>query len=252
VNAKALEGRVALVTGAAAGIGAAIAKRLSEHGAAIALVDLKEDEARSVASGLSSRAEVFAADLADANAATALVPKVLASFGRIDILVNCAGITGGVSTLAATTLEIWDQVYAVNARAPFLLTRAAAPHMIERGSGRIVNISSSSAFRARMSAPAYGSSKAAIAQLTRLSAAELGPHGINVNAIAPGLTRSAMTAGFKPDALERALKEGPISNLLGRISEPEDIAATALFLCLPESRQITGQILHVDGGAVTR
>jgi NAD(P)-dependent dehydrogenase (short-subunit alcohol dehydrogenase family) len=132
-----------------------------------------------------------------------------------------------------------------------LLMKAVAQHMIARGSGRIVNVTSSSAHRAVLSNVSYGASKSGLAQLTRSAAAELGQHGINVNAVAPGLTRTAIVArNFSDEALANALRAGPIANLLQRVSEPEDIAATILFLCLPASRQITGQTIHVSAGAI--
>lgn len=145
-----------------------------------------------------------------------------------------------------------DLVFAVNVTAPYIIMKRFAAQCVARGvPGRIVNITSSSAHRARMSKPAYGASKAALRQLTRLAAADLGPHDINVNAVAPGLTRTSMVAhAMDEKKLSVALREGPVSNLLGRVSEPEDIADTVLFLCLPASRQITGQTIHVSAGAV--
>jgi NAD(P)-dependent dehydrogenase (short-subunit alcohol dehydrogenase family) len=127
-----------------------------------------------------------------------------------------------------------------------------ARHMIDRGGGgRIVNLSSSSAFRARNSPMAYATSKAALVQLTRSAAAELGRYDINVNAIAPGITATGMTKGFgDAAALERVASAGPLENLFHRVSQPEDVAAAVLFLCIPASRQITGQTIHTSAGAV--
>jgi NAD(P)-dependent dehydrogenase (short-subunit alcohol dehydrogenase family) len=124
--------------------------------------------------------------------------------------------------------------------------------MIERGGGgRIINLSSSSAFRARNSPLAYASSKAALVQLTRSAAAELGPHDINVNAVAPGITATPMTQVIgNAEALQRVASSGPLENLFHRVSQPEDVAAVILFLCLPASRQITGQTIHTSAGAV--
>jgi NAD(P)-dependent dehydrogenase (short-subunit alcohol dehydrogenase family) len=124
--------------------------------------------------------------------------------------------------------------------------------MIDRGGGgRIVNLSSSSAFRARNSPMAYATSKAALVQLTRSAAAELGRYDINVNAIAPGITATGMTQGFGDGAaLERIASAGPLENLFHRVSQPEDVAAAVLFLCIPASRQITGQTIHTSAGAV--
>ena len=133
-----------------------------------------------------------------------------------------------------------------------LLMKHVARHMIDRGGGgRIVNLSSSSAFRARNSPIAYATSKAAIVQLTRSAAAELGRYDINVNAIAPGITATAMTQALGDfAALQRVASSGALENLFHRVSQPEDVAAAVLFLCLPGSRQVTGQTLHTSAGAV--
>ncbi len=191
-------------------------------------------------------------DLANSAAIAPAVEAALHTLGRIDILVNCAGIIGGSANVLQTNEATWDLVFAVNAKAPFLLIQLVGRHMVARGGGgHIVNITSSSAHRARASLPAYGASKSALMQLTRLAAADLGPHGINVNAVAPGLTATRMVSDhFDTAGLTAALREGPTANLLHRVSEPEDIANAVLFLCLPASRQITGQTIHVSAGAV--
>lgn len=142
---------------------------------------------------------------------------------------------------------------AVNLTAPFILIRAVAARMIDAGlSGSIVNISSSSAFRAVSSGGAYGVSKAGLAALTRGAAWELGPHGTNVNTVAPGVTRTGITeqAFGSSGAMRAAVSAGPLANLLQRVSEPEDVANVVAFLCLPASRQITGQVIHTSAGAV--
>src|SRR5690606_27647363 len=159
------------------------------------------------------------------------------------------------TSLLKLGIEEWERCQAVNVRAFFLLMQAAAKVMIEQGDGgRIVNVSSSSAFRALRVAPAYASSKSAILGLTRAAAGELGPFGVNVNAVAPGATATPTAFKALPRGradLEAMVKgDGPASNLLGRLSEAEDVANMITFLCLPESRQITGQVLHVSAGAV--
>jgi NAD(P)-dependent dehydrogenase (short-subunit alcohol dehydrogenase family) len=250
-----LSGKVAIVTGAASGIGKATALALSAAGAAIAVLDRDARGAAVVAQELqrsSADALPVEIDLSDAAAIPAAVGRVIEAWQHIDILVNCAGITGKPCSFLDTSDELWDHVYAINIKAPFILTRLVGRHMIERGAGgRIVNVTSSSAHRALMSLAAYGSSKAALAQLTRSAAAEFGPHGINVNAVAPGVTETPTGTGqIDKDQLQQLMREGPIANLLQRISQPEDIAATILFLCLPASRQITGQTIHVSAGAI--
>lgn len=249
-----LAGKVALVTGGASGIGRAAVAALLGAGAAVAVLDRNEGGLDAVAEqGQKSGGKVFplVTDLADPSRIPDAVARVLQHFGRIDFLVNCAGVTGKFQTL----LEIdqnWDFVHTVNLKAPMLLMQHVARHMIERGGGgRIVNISSSSAFRARNSPMAYATSKAALVQLTRCAAAELGPHDINVNAVAPGITATAMTQVLgDADALQRAASSGPLENLFHRVAQPEDVAAAILFLCVPASRQITGQTIHTSAGAV--
>jgi NAD(P)-dependent dehydrogenase (short-subunit alcohol dehydrogenase family) len=179
---------------------------------------------------------------------------VLAAFGRIDILVNCAGITGISQTQPQSVIDFTDAqldaILGINLRAPLILTREVGKHMVTRGGGgRIVNVSSSSAFRATTSPPIYAASKAGINALTRSAAAELGPHGVNVNSVAPGPTRTSMFANAGQH-LEEASKSGPLANLTHTVSEPEDVAAVIRFLCLPDSRQMTGQVLHTSAGLV--
>lgn len=246
---RSLVGKTALITGAASGIGRAIAVAVSREGAGLILVDRDIDGLQALKEEVP--AHILPVDLADRAALLDAAAEAIALGGRIDILVNAAGITGEASSLLDTTEEQWDLVHSVNSTAPFLLIREVGRHMAEHGGGRIVNITSSSAHRALSSKTAYGASKAALAQLTRVAAAELGAHDINVNAIAPGLTRTPIVdRSFTPEQLSQALVEGPLANLLHRISEPEDVAAVALFLCQPASRQITGQTLHVSGGAI--
>ena len=251
----AIAGKCALVTGAASGIGEAIARRLAAEGAAVALLDRDADGVRRVAHDLDpdgARSLAIELDLEAAAAIPAAVALVLERFGSIDILVNCAANPGlkKPNTLLELPERDWDAVYAVNVKAPFLLMQLVARAMVERRSGgRIVNIVSNGGFRAR-ALPSYGSSKAALAQLSRTAAAELGPHGITVNSVAPGLTRTPIaTSSFSDAALAAMVQgDGSRSNLLGRVAEPEDIASAVAYLCLPESLHITAQTIHVDGG----
>jgi NAD(P)-dependent dehydrogenase (short-subunit alcohol dehydrogenase family) len=227
---------------------------LLDVGAAVAVLDRDEAGAISAAdqAGKTGNAVAFTIDLANTRLIPEIVERVISRFGRVDILVNCAGVTGRFQNLADMEEDNWDFVHTVNLKAPMLMMKHVARHMIARGGGgRIVNISSSSAFRARNSPIAYASSKAGIVQLTRSAAAELGKHNINVNAIAPGITATAMTRALgDEDALQRAASSGPLENLFHRVSRPEDVAAAIVFLCLPSSRQITGQTIHTSAGAV--
>ena len=177
---------------------------------------------------------------------------MLTQFGRIDLLVNSAGINGGRHSSLEFTEETFNEVFAINVKAAFLLVREVGNHMVQRGGGgRIVNLSSSAAFRAQQSPALYAASKAAICGLTRAAAADLGPYEVNVNAVAPGMTKTPMTAGVGDDEAYTAIvSSGPLENLLHRPSEAEDVAAVILFLCLPASRQLTGQVLHTSAGLV--
>ena len=250
-----LEGKVAIVTGGASGIGRATVAGLLQRGAAVAVLDRDEAGAKSAADEgrkAGGNAIAYTIDLVDTKLIPAIVERVIQQFGRIDILVNAAGVAGRFQTLVDQEESEWDFIHTVNLKASMLMMKYVARHMIERGGGgRIVNISSSSAFRARQSPIAYASSKAAIVQLTRSAAAELGKHDINVNAIAPGITATGMTRVLgDADALQRVASSGPLENLFHRVSMPEDVAAAIVFLCLPASRQITGQTVHTSAGAV--
>ena len=247
-----LDGKVAIVTGAASGIGHATAVLLAERGAAVAAVDVNGPGLEPVVAELRNRgvkAEAVIADLADEAATSAVVDTAVTGLGRVDILVNAAGTSSGAKLLD-TTVEVWERIHAVNLRAPFLLMQHAGRRMIEQGDGgRIVNVSSGSAFRALPATPAYGSSKAALLSLTRMGAGELGVHGINVNAVAPGITATPMAVRALGD-LDALVSDGPMANLLHRVSTPEDVAAVIVFLCLPASRQVTGQTIHTSAGSI--
>ncbi|MDO8432095.1 MAG: SDR family oxidoreductase [Candidatus Binatus sp.] len=250
-----LSGKVALVTGGASGIGRASVITLADAGAAVAVLDREETGANAVVTQVKQsggKALAVVTDLSDTSRIPDTVAHVLQEFGRIDFLINCAGVAGKFQPLLEIDDQNWDFVHTVNLKAPMLLMKHVARHMIDRGGGgRIVNVSSSSAFRARNSPIAYATSKAAIVQLTRSAAAELGRYDINVNAIAPGITATGMTQGFgDAAALERIASSGPLENLFHRVSQPEDVAAAVLFLCIPASRQITGQTIHTSAGAV--
>jgi NAD(P)-dependent dehydrogenase (short-subunit alcohol dehydrogenase family) len=250
-----LSSKVALLTGGASGIGRASVIALAGAGAAIAVLDRDETGVNTVVAQVKKsggNASAVVVDLYDTQRIPDIVARVVQEFGRIDFLINCAGVAGKFQPLLEIEDQNWDFVHTVNLKAPMLLMKHVARHMIDRGGGgRIVNISSSSAFRARNSPIAYATSKAAIVQLTRCAAAELGRYDINVNAVAPGITATAMTRGIgDAEALQRVASSGPLENLFHRVSQPEDVAAAVLFLCLPGSRQVTGQTLHTSAGAV--
>jgi NAD(P)-dependent dehydrogenase (short-subunit alcohol dehydrogenase family) len=252
---RQLVGQVAVVTGGASGIGRATVRSLAREGAKIAVVDRDGEGAAEVAEEAQragTEAHPFTVDLAEPPAVVTLVEIVLTQFGRIDLLVNSAGISGKPHSSLEFTEENFNQVFAVNVLATFVLVREVGNHMVQRGGGgRIVNLSSSAAFRAQLSPAVYAASKAAICGLTRAAAADLGPYQVNVNAVAPGMTKTPMTAGLGDDEAYTAIvSSGPLENLLHRPAEAEDVAAVILFLCLPASRQMTGQVLHTSAGLV--
>ena len=252
---RSLNGQVALITGGASGIGEAAARLISNAGASVAVLDRDPVGVQRVATSIvqaGGGATAHIADLLQTETIAATIAAVLTAHGRIDILVNAAGISGDSGDILEQNEENWDRVQAINLKAPFRLIQEVGRHMVKRGDGgRIVNVTSSSAHRARQSMAPYGAAKAGLAQLTRTAAADLGHHGINVNAVAPGVTKTPMTAGIGNDsALQSLVEEGPLANLLHRPSLPEDVADAILYLCLPGSRQITGQTIHTSAGAV--
>ena len=251
----ALKGKVAIITGAATGIGRASALLFPQAGARVALADGPEAElARTVADVRAARGEAAAitADLTRPEACAAVVTETVRAFGRVDVLLNNAGVgtmvVGG--TVETITLEHWDLAQDVNVRAMYLLARAAVPHMRTAGGGSIVNISSVSAFRGSVERPthAYAASKGAVLGLTHAMAASYGRDRIRVNAICPGTIRTRLTVDIVP-GVEKASREGR-GIPLGRVGEPEDIARCALFLASDASSFISGTHIIVDGGAM--
>ena len=252
MTGSALSGRAALVTGGARGIGAATALRLAKDGAAVAVLDLRAQDTDATVAAIreaGGTAIDLGGDVADTAQAEAAVDGTVAQLGRIDILVNNAGITRD-NLLYKLSDADWDQVVAVHLRGPFLLCRAAQRHMVEQRYGKIVNLSSTSALGNRGQAN-YSAAKAGVQGFTRTLAIELGPYGINVNAVAPGFIATAMTAATAErmgSDLESAKTLIAQTLPLRRTGEPEDVAGVVAFLAGPDSSYITGQTLYVDGG----
>jgi 3-oxoacyl-[acyl-carrier protein] reductase len=245
------DGRVAIITGAARGIGAGTAKRFADEGATVAVLDLDEGQAKATADSLrAARAVGVGCNVADEASVQAAVDRVLDELGGLHILVNNAGITRD-NLLFKMTVEDWDSVMGVHLRGAFLMSRAAQKTFVEQKYGKILNTSSTSANGNRGQAN-YSAAKAGIQGLTRTLAMELGPFGINVNAIAPGFIATDMTDDtarrLKMD-VEEFRRLSAEANPVRRVGAPEDIAAAAAFLCSDEASYITGQILYVDGGA---
>lgn len=252
-DAHDLTGRTAFVTGAASGIGAAACDILAHHGAAVALLDIDDHAATRKATHLreqSRHAAAFKVDLADSDDIRRAFAEAQQWAGQVDFLVCSAGLLGGpYGVLDVSEAEI-ETLHRVNLHANFVLARLALEQMVASGTpGRIVLLSSSSAFRAELSSPAYSTTKAAIAQLARSLAAEVGPHGINVNAVAPGPTHTPMVR-WDREGLDEQVRSGPLKNLLGKASEAADVAEVIAFLCMPASRAITGQVIHTSMGAI--
>ncbi len=236
--------KVAVVTGAARGIGLAIAKRFLEEGYRVALLDIDAAELARADSLLGEESLAITCDVSDQQQVRAAVKEITARFGRIDALVNNAGIAV-FKPLLETTLEEWERVLAVNLTGAFICTQTCAPVMLKTGGGAIVNIGSISGLRASTLRVAYGTSKAALAHLTRQQAAELGNAGIRVNLVAPGPVDTAM-ARLVHTADIRADYHDAIP--LNRYGLEEEIAAAVWFLCSDAASYVNGQALAVDGG----
>jgi 3-oxoacyl-[acyl-carrier protein] reductase len=245
--------RVAIVTGAGRGIGAAIAHRLAADGLAVGVVDLDEQGSRRTAKEIienGGRAVPIGADVADEKSAGNAVQQTVAELGPVGVLINSAGIIRDNLIFKMSTND-WDSVMDVHLRGAFLMTRAAQTHMTQAKWGRIINISSTSALGNRGQAN-YATAKAGLIGFTKTLALELGKFGVTANAIAPGYVETDMTqASAARQGLDfdewklAAARDIP----MGRIGQPEDVAAVASFLCREEAGYVSGQVIYVNGGA---
>lgn len=248
-----LENKVALITGAVGGIGKSIVNVFASAGARLFLTDLRQDSLRELSDSLSGENienRFMEADLTVSGAAQLLVDAVIKEMGRIDILVNCAGISRPCKPEEETEKN-WDDTFNINLKAMFFLCQAVGKEMIKRGlGGKIVNISSQAGFVAVTERVPYCSSKGGVNQLTRTLALDWAKHNINVNAIAPTFVLTDLTKEMLED---ENFKNFVLSNIpLNRLAKPEDIAYSVMFLCSDFSNMITGHILLVDGGWTIR
>jgi 2-deoxy-D-gluconate 3-dehydrogenase len=246
-----LDGRIALVTGASTGIGAAIATALAEGGADVACAgnNHSADATCARVRELGRRALGLRGDLARRDTAAGLVDATVEGLGRIDLLVNCAGIIRRAPALDVSA-DDWDSVIDLNLSAVFRLCQAAGRRMLAAGRGKIVNVASLLAFQGGVTVAAYAASKGGVAQLTKALANEWAGRGVNVNAIAPGYIRTDNTAALQadPNRSRQIVERIPA----GRWGEPDDLGGAAVFLCSRASDYVHGHVLAVDGGWMGR
>ncbi len=241
-----LSGKVALVTGAAQGIGKAIALLLAKNGADVAVSDINLEKAHETAHEIQEmgrRSLAIRVNVADAQEVERMIETIVEQFGRIDILVNNAGITRDRLILRMTE-EDWDAVLDVNLKGTFNCTKSAIRHMAKQRSGKIVSIASVSGEMGNPGQANYAASKAGVIGFTKTIAREFASRGINVNAVAPGFIQTAMTDAI-PEKAKEALKQ---MIPMERLGQPEDVAQAVLFLVSERSSYITGQVLNVNGG----
>lgn len=246
-----LNGRVALITGAAQGIGAETARLFAAQGCKVAVVDIDAENGSKVAAGITKAgglARSFATDITDVASVENSIAGIAQAFGGIDIVINCAGGYKQLATVEDMSIEEWDRTVALNLRSVFLICKMAIPLLRKSRAGRIINVSSISGRTVHAaSSPAYGAAKAGVTQLTRFLAYQLGPDNITANAIAPITTLTPRVAALRTEAdIERIAAQVP----LRRLAVPEDHAQAMLFLASDAAAYINGVVLDVNGGRV--
>ena len=243
---KQLEGKTAIVTGGAQGFGRAISLRLAKEGAFVCLFDIKScDETVSLIEKNGGSVKAYSVNVANVNEINNAISQIIKERG-VEILVNNSGVVTTHENLTTVSDEIWDKEIAVNLTGAFHCSRAVLEHMIQKQYGKIVNISSVAGATGRyMTSPAYAAAKAGIHGLTMSTAKSVAKHGINVNTIAPGPIVTGIHASYPQETIDKILNEIPYK----RKGKPEDIANTVLFLVSDDSEFITGERIHVNGGA---
>lgn len=246
MSGRRFAGKSAIVTGAAGGIGRACALRLAGEGASVLAVDIKDAELTETATmAYGSNFATMVADVGDRTVPERIVRQALGAHGRLDMLINNAGISGRGGRVEQASDEEWDSVIDMNVSSVFRMSRAALPHLTKPG-GKIVQISSVFGLVGFPDSAAYAAAKAGVAQLTRQMVADCGPQGINVNAIAPGVIDTPMTTERIQN--DTWYNEAMIKNTPMGVGKPEDIAGVVAFLCSQDARYVNGQVIAVDGG----